>query len=59
MTVGQLCRIAVGSNRIGAATVDLLAGRVVKRPQDHDLATWEPALRDVPALKAVTSHEHG
>lgn len=49
----------MGLRLIDQVLGDLLAGRVVKRPQDHDLATWEPALRDVPPLKAASCGDHG
>lgn len=44
----------MGLRLIDQVLGDLLCGRVVKRPQDHSLATWEPALTGVPQLRSAS-----
>lgn len=42
----------MGLQLLGMAIDDIAAGRVVKRPQDETLATWEPALNRLSLSKA-------
>jgi len=41
----------MGLQLLGDVLDDVAAGRLVKRPQDELLATWEPAF-DRPALRS-------